>query len=90
MLYARIEGSVVATHKHPSYAGYRLWVCQPIDHEGKHAGHPVVAIDPLGAGMHQRVVVSTDGSAARTVVGDPKSPVRHMIVSIVDPSGADT
>jgi microcompartment protein CcmK/EutM len=44
----------------------------------------VVAIDPLGAGMHQRVIVSSDGSAARSAVLDERSPVRQIIVAIVD------
>jgi microcompartment protein CcmK/EutM len=44
----------------------------------------VVAIDAHGAGMHQRVIVSSDGAAARLAVGDPKSPVRMMIIGIVD------
>jgi microcompartment protein CcmK/EutM len=43
-----------------------------------------VAIDAHGAGMHQRVVISSDGSAARQLVGNDKSPVRWMIVGIVD------
>jgi len=45
---------------------------------------PVVAIDAHGAGMHQRVIVSSDGMAARNAVSDQKSPVRMMIVGIVD------
>ena len=42
------------------------------------------AIDAHGAGMHQRVIISSDGMAARKAVGDEKSPVRWMIVGIVD------
>ena len=43
-----------------------------------------MAIDPLGAGLHQRVIISSDGAAARNLVKDPKSPVRWMITAIVD------
>ena len=43
-----------------------------------------MAIDPLGAGMHQKVIVSSDGMASRNAVGDLKSPVRMMISGIVD------
>jgi len=87
MVIARVEGSVVATRKHPSFVGWRLLLCQPIDAAGKPEGVPVVAIDPHGAGLHSRVLVSTDGAAAREVVGDAKSPVRMMIVGVVDPGG---
>lgn len=84
MLLARVEGSVVATRKHPSLDGWRLVVCQPINNAGEPESVPQVAIDAHGAGMHQRVVISSDGAAARNAVNDQKSPVRWMIVGIVD------
>ncbi len=84
MLLARVEGNVVATRKHPSFEGWRLVICQPISGEGKAEGVPQVAIDSLGAGMHQRVIISSDGSAARKAVGDPQSPARWIILGIVD------
>jgi microcompartment protein CcmK/EutM len=43
-----------------------------------------VAIDAYGAGMHQQVILSSDGLAARKAVGDSKSPVRWMVTAIVD------
>jgi len=86
MLLARVEGNVVATRKHPSYEGWRLVICQPIGTAGEVEGSPMVAIDAHGAGMHQRVVISSDGLAARKAVGNDKSPVRWMIVGIVDES----
>ena len=84
MLLARVEGNVVATRKHPSYEGWRLVICQPISDQGEPEGAPQIAIDAHGAGMHQRVIISSDGSAARLAVGDPKSPVRWLVVGIVD------
>ena len=84
MLLARVEGNVTATRKHPSFEGWRLVICQPIGQTGEPEGSPQIAIDAHGAGMHQRVVISSDGSAARNAVGDPKSPVRWLVVGIVD------
>lgn len=84
MLLARVEGNLTATRKHPSYEGWRLVICQPISRDGSPEGTPQVAIDSLGAGMHQRVILSSDGSAARIAVGDPRSPVRWLITGIVD------
>lgn len=84
MFLARVEGNVVATRKHPSFDGWRLVICQPIDGAGVAEGVPQIAIDAHGAGMHQRVVISSDGAAARKAVKDEKSPVRWMIVGIVD------
>jgi microcompartment protein CcmK/EutM len=88
MLLARVDGHVVATHKHPTLVGQRLLLCQPITADGRAEGSPVAAIDPWGAALHQRVIVSTDGAAARRFVGDPRSPSRLMIVGIVDPEEA--
>jgi ethanolamine utilization protein EutN len=84
MILARVEGNVVATRKHPSLEGWRMVLCQPISGAGQPEGAPQVAIDALGAGLHQRVVLSSDGIAARKAVGDDKSPARWMIIGIVD------
>ena len=84
MLLARVEGNVVATRKHPSFEGWRFVICQPINQAGQPEGSPQVAIDAHGAGMHQRVILTSDGSAARAAVKDPKSPARWMVLGIVD------
>lgn len=84
MLLARVEGSVVATQKHESLRGWRLILCQPMNAAGDAEGVPIIAVDPWGAGLRQKVIVSSDGAAARKIVNDPKSPVRMMITGIVD------
>jgi ethanolamine utilization protein EutN len=84
MLLARVEGNVVATRKHPSFEGWRLVVCQPINNAGDPEGVPQIAIDAHGAGMHQRVIISSDGGAARQMVGDPQSPARWFVMGVVD------
>ena len=84
MLLARVEGNIVATRKHRSLEGWRLVICQPINSAGEPEGAPQAAIDAHGAGMHQQVVISSDGSAARVAVKDPKSPARWMVIGIVD------
>jgi ethanolamine utilization protein EutN len=84
MLLARVEGNLTATRKHPSFEGWRLLICQPIGRDGTPEGAPQVAIDAHGAGMHQRVVISSDGAATRKAVGDDKSPARWMVVGVVD------
>jgi ethanolamine utilization protein EutN len=85
MNYARIDGTIVTASAHPSMAGWRTVICQPIDHEGHEEGIPVLALDPLGAALHQRVLLSTDGSVTRELVRDPKTPLRHLIIAIIDP-----
>ena len=90
MLLARVEGSVIATRKNPSFNGWRLIICQPINAAGVAEGAPQVAIDPHGAGLHQHVIISSDGLATRKAVGDDKSPARWMIIGIVDEPAAAT
>ena len=90
MLLARVEGNLVATRKHPSLEAWRLVICQPIGGDGEPEGSPVVAIDSYGAGMHQQVVISSDGIAARKTVGVEKSPVRWLIIGVVDESKPGT
>lgn len=84
MVHARVDGSVVATIAHPSMRGRRTVICQPLDADGHDDGIPVLAVDPYGAGLHQKVVLSTDGSSTRILVGDSHSPLRNLIVGLVD------
>lgn len=88
MTYARIDGTIVAASCHPSMHGCRTVICQPLDADGLDEGAPILALDPLGAGMHQRVILSTDGSATRELVRDPKSPLRNLIIGIADDPGS--
>ena len=85
MLLCRIVGRAVATHSHPSLDGFKMLLCQQEDADGRPLGDPpFVAIDLFGAGVHQRVFVSTDGIGARGIVNDEDSPVRNYIQGVID------
>ncbi|MDB6168151.1 MAG: ethanolamine utilization protein EutN [Verrucomicrobia bacterium] len=86
MILARIDGVVVATVCHPSMQGRRTVICQPLNEAGAPEGAPVLALDAHGAGQHQRVLISTDGAAARAMVGDEHSPLRNTVVALLDAS----
>ena len=90
MILARVDGVIVTTICHPSMVGCRTIICQPLDDQGREEGAPILAIDPQGAGQHERVLVSTDGSHTREYVKDPKSPLRNMILAIVDAKEKET
>jgi microcompartment protein CcmK/EutM len=90
MILARVDGVVVSTVCHPSLAGFRSIICQPLDENGRDEGLPILAIDPEGAGQHERVLISTDGSRTRDIVKDPKSPLRNYVVAIVDEPEKET
>ncbi len=84
MILARVDGSAVASIKHPSLDGWRLAICQPIDEEGTEIGLPILALDSLGAGKNQRVIITTDGRSIRERVHDAHSPARHLVIEIAD------
>lgn len=84
MILARVVGTATATVRHASLAGQKMVVCQPVDGTGASYGVPWIAVDRCGAGHGALVIVSTDGDATRAFVGDAKSPLRNMIVGIVD------
>lgn len=89
MIVARVDGVIVTTVCHASMVGHRTIICQPLDEHGKEEGAPFLALDPHGAGRHQRVLVSTDGSHTRAHVKDPKSPLRNIILGVIDEQGAE-
>ena len=85
MTYARVDGTIVAAACHPSMEGWKTVICQPLDEHDQPEGTPLLAIDPLGAGLHQRVLLSTDGATTRQVVKDPHTPLRNLIIGVIDP-----
>jgi microcompartment protein CcmK/EutM len=85
MRIAQICGHVTATVKHPSLVNQRLLIAQPLLPDGAPDGPPQIVIDPLGAGMHQRVIISSDGAESREIVRDPLSPARWNVLGIIDP-----
>ncbi len=84
MILAQVVGHAVSSHSHPSLKGYKMMLCQALDADEKLSGAPMVAIDLFGAGLHSKVMVSTDGLGARHIVHDDKSPIRNFIQGIVD------
>ncbi|MCC5844957.1 MAG: EutN/CcmL family microcompartment protein [Verrucomicrobia bacterium] len=84
MFLARVDGTATSTIRHPSVKGWKLAVCQPIDEEENDIGVPLIALDGMGAGLHQKVIISSDGAALREWVKDPHSPLRYMVTNIVD------
>ncbi len=84
MKLCRVKGTVVSTAKHPSYAGLKLLVVQPLDEAGKDQGPSFLAVDRAQAGEGDLVLVNSEGSGARQMFGIPKLPIRSVIVGVVD------
>lgn len=84
MFLARVTGDVVATIKHGFYVGRRLLIVDQIDAAGKETGAYALAVDAVGAGVGQTVLVVDEGNSARQIVADATAPIRTVIVGIVD------
>ena len=83
MRLGTVSGSIVSTVKHESLKGSKLLV---VDIDGG-SGEPIVAVDLVGAGTGERVLVAT-GGAARVAAEEPTSAVDAAVVAIVDQMSA--
>jgi ethanolamine utilization protein EutN len=68
MLIGTVVGNVWATKKDPTLSGLRFLVIQPFTLDGNASAETIVAVDPLGAGIGERVLV-VFGRAARHAIG---------------------
>lgn len=84
MQIGRVVGQATATVKHPSFVGWKLLVVQLLTPDGQPDGEPLLAIDSLGAGLADRVILSNDGAEARAMVKARNSPARWFVMGIQD------
>lgn len=84
MVLARVIGTIVATRKDEKLVGQKLQIVQPINLD-THApdGKPLVAVDAVGAGEGE-VVLICSGSSARQTARTQNTPVDAVIMAIVD------
>ncbi len=68
MLIGTVVGNVWATKKDPTLVGLRFLVIRPFTSDGRESAETLVAVDPLGAGIGERVLV-VFGRSARHVIG---------------------
>jgi ethanolamine utilization protein EutN len=84
MILGRITGSVVSTIHHPVVEGQKLLVAERLDPTGRPTGGYIIALDVIGAGQGETVLILDEGSGARQILGDSNAPVRSIVVGIVD------
>jgi ethanolamine utilization protein EutN len=85
MQTGRVIGSATATVKHPSMQGWKLLVVQSYGPDGRTpVGDPIVAVDALGAGAGETVILSNDRRVTQQLLGSQKTPVCWSVVGIVD------
>ncbi|MFQ5525714.1 MAG: EutN/CcmL family microcompartment protein [Thermoanaerobaculia bacterium] len=84
MKLGRVTGTVVSTICSPAYEDRKLLLCDLTDAGGAETGDYLIAIDQVGAGAGEDVLILDEGNSARQVLAWPDAPVRAVIVGIVD------
>lgn len=84
MFLARVVGDVVSTHRHKNLGGRKLLLVRRLDLQDNEEGTEVIALDVIGVGHGETVLVVQEGGAARTLFKDRKIPVQAVVVGVVD------
>ena len=85
MQQALVVGNASSTVKHQTLESQKLLVAQPLMADGKSPdGPPLLVVDRQGAGIGQRIIVTSDGRAIRELFGVENSPIRWAVLGIVD------
>ena len=84
MLIATVIGSLVATRKSAKFVGAKLLLVQPLTLEGRSRGGALLAVDGVGAGVGEKVLIVLEGRAAGEALGRRGAPVDAAIVGIID------
>jgi ethanolamine utilization protein EutN len=75
---------LVSTRKNRKFDGAKLMLVQPLNLDDSPRGHALLAIDGVGAGVDEKVLVVLEGRAAGEALGNRGAPVDAAIIGIVD------
>lgn len=84
MQIARVIGTVVSTQKHPKFEGAKLLLVQPVTLDDKPRGTVLLAVDAVGAGVYEKVLIVIEGRAAGEALGRKGAPVDAAVIGIID------
>ena len=84
MKIGRVAGTVVATICSSALEGRRLLFVDLLDPTGKPTGKDLIAVDAVGAGAGEMVLILDEGNGARQVLQAPDAPVRAVVVGVID------
>jgi ethanolamine utilization protein EutN len=84
MQIAKVIGTVVATQKHRKFEGAKLLLVQPLNMDDSPRGAAILAVDGVGAGVHEKVLIVLEGRAAGEALGKKAAPVDAAIIGIID------
>jgi microcompartment protein CcmK/EutM len=84
MILGKVTGEVYSTINHPFYDGKKLLIVTRISPSGELGQDYLIAIDAVGAGIGEQVLVLDEGNGARQVLASADAPVRSVVVGIID------
>ena len=84
MKIATVVGTVVSTISAPVFDGQRLLLCDYVDPSGEPTGGYVIAVDVVGAGAGETVLILDEGTGARQIMEMKTAPIRAVVVGVVD------
>jgi len=84
MQIGKVVGTVVSTQKHRKFEGAKLLLVQPLNIDDTPRGAALLAVDGVGAGVDEKVLVVLEGRAAGEALGKKGAPVDAAIVGIID------
>ena len=84
MKIGRVAGTVVSTICVTVFENRKLLFVDLLDPDGKETGIDVIAVDVVGAGAGETVLVLDEGNGARQVLEAPDAPVRAVVVGVID------
>jgi len=89
MQICRVIGTVVATQKHRKFEAAKLLLVQPLNIDDTPRGNALLAVDGVGAGVDEKVLVVLEGRAAGEALGRKGAPVDAAIIGIIDTVSID-
>jgi len=84
MILGRVIGEIHGTIKHRFYEAHRMLMVEKTTPDGTPTGDYVIAVDSVGAGADERVIVNDEGGGARQIFESADGPVRSVVVGIID------
>jgi len=83
MIIGQVINSVWCTRKEDSLTGMKLLIVKLLDSQNSDNSRNIVAVDLIGAGIGERVLI-TQGSSARKSLGSDEAPIDSIIIGIID------
>ncbi len=84
MYIAKVVGKVVSVIKHAAYDNRTLLLVQPLSLKSQLVRKPTIAVDYVGAGEGDVVLVGAGPGTAEEVFGIQNAPIRELVMGIID------